>query len=987
MRLLYKRFQKPIALALLFLLSASPVLAGLTITRSSGIATTGADGITFINTSGIATTGADGILTFAPNGIATTGADGIATTGADGVGFASSNGIATTGADSMLVNQADGIAVTGADGIAVTGADGQTYHADALNIKQANGIATTGADGIIFRGVSGVATTGADSFTIVHADGIATTGADSFNFQNADSAIVTSPDGTVFSISPNGIAVTGADNITFTYANGIAVTGADGIATTGADGIATTGADVNIGAGLQSVDPELAILLNGLLDDSNINAIVVYHHLPTDADIAQLHQLGVLGGTRFRSLPMVAITTTKQQLIRVSELPAVRSIYSNRTLQSNSDPYLQLNCAPRIPVDRELTSHNQGLPVSGRNVTVAVLDTGVDGMHADLAGSVVQNVKVLDTQSLAVGFIHPLNIENLPNTDQLYGHGTFVAGVIAGNGMRSGGRYAGMAPGARILGVSAGDLTLSFVLSGFDYLLSRGDDYNVRVVNCSFSANTVFDFNDPVNIATKMLTERGVNVVFSAGNTGPGLNTLNPYAVAPWVISVGATDHQGRLAGFSSRGAFGNALFRPTLSAPGVSVIGPRSLGLTGILGLVGADTQRLALGELPFYTTASGTSFSAPQVAATIALMLEVNPNLSPAQVRDILQRTAAPMPQYFQHEVGAGMLSAHAAVIEAAFPQRRMGTWRASLNKGNVQFITDMPQPFSGTVTPGGRVDTNLAIPENTLLASVQIAWGGLLSLNDLALTLYDARGTQRASANTLNLPGLTGKRERIALQAPSSGTWRARTRNAALLSFTSQPFNGVLEVTRAQFAPVNDLHNLSAANRGEIYQALRTRVMSTYGNNFRPTFKVTRAALAEALVYGGCVPQYLAQQPRYADVRDLVSRNFIESAQFSPSASLFPDATGSYFRPNDSVDRLTAAVVLVRAAGLKAEAESYNGGLLSLLDLVSIPSNLRGYVQVAISRGLLTADGNTFRPVNALTRAELAHALVAIQRLATQ
>jgi serine protease AprX len=979
MRLLYKRFQKSVTLALLFLFSASPVLAGLTITRSSGIATTGADGITFINTSGIATTGADGILTFAPNGIATTGADGIATTGADGAGFASSNGIATTGADSMLVNQADGIAVTGADG--------QTYHADALNIRQANGIATTGADGLLFRGVSGIATTGADSFTVVRADGIATTGADSFNFQNADSAIVTSPDGTVFSISPNGIAVTGADSITFTYANGIAVTGADGIATTGADGIATTGADQNTGAGLQSVDPELAILLTGLLDDSNINAIVVYHHHPTDADIAQLHQLGVLGGTRFRSLPMVAITTTKRQLIRVSELPAVRSIYSNRTLQSNSDPYLQLNCASRIPVDGELTSNNQGLPVSGRNVTVAVLDTGVDGMHPDLAGSVVQNVKVLDTQSLAVGFINPLNIENLPNTDQLYGHGTFVAGVIAGNGARSGGRYAGVAPGARILGVSAGDLTLSFVLSGFDYLLSRGDDYNVRVVNCSFSANTVFDFNDPVNIATKMLTERGVNVVFSAGNTGPGLNTLNPYAVAPWVISVGATDHQGRLAGFSSRGAFGNALFRPTVSAPGVSVIGPRSIGLTGILGLVGADTQRLALGELPFYTTASGTSFSAPQVAATIAMMLEVNPNLNPAQVRDILQRTATPMPQYFQHEVGAGMLSAHAAVIEAAFPQRRMGTWRASLNKGNVQFITDLPQPFSGTVTPGGRVDANIAIPENTIVASVQIAWGGLLSLNDLALTLYDARGTQRASANTLNLPGLTGKRERIALNAPTSGVWRARTRNASLLSLTSQSFSGVLEVTRAQFAPVNDVNNLSMANRGEVYQALRTRVMSTYGNNFRPTFKVTRAALAEALVYAGCVPQYLAEQPRYVDVRDLVSRNFIESAQFSPSASLFPDATGAYFRPNTYVDRLTAAVVLVRAAGLRAEAESYNGGLLSLLDLFSIPSNLRGYVQVAVSRGLLTADGNTFRPGNSLTRAELAHALVAIQRLSTQ
>jgi hypothetical protein len=74
-------------------------------------------------------------------------------------------------------------------------------------------------------------------------------------------------------------------------------------------------------------------------------------------------------------------------------------------------------------------------------------------------------------------------------------------------------------------------------------------------------------------------------------------------------------------------------------------------------------------------------------------------------------------------------------------------------------------------------------------------------------------------------------------------------------------------------------------------------------------------------------------------------------------------------------------------VRAAGLKAEAESYNGGSLSLQDWYSIPSNSRGYVAIAVSRGLLSTDGNLFRPSVALTRAELAHALVVIQRLATQ
>ncbi|MBI3651686.1 MAG: S8 family serine peptidase [Acidobacteria bacterium] len=984
MKRLLRKIQKPVTLALLFLVSALPVNAGLLISRSNGIATTGADGILFINTNGIATTGADGLLAFAPNGIATTGADGIATTGADGITFTSSNGIATTGADSMLIKQADGLTLTGVNGVAVTGADGQTYQADAVTIKQASGIATTGADEVIFRGADGIATTGADSFTVERADGIATTGADALNVQHADSVTLSSPDGTVFSISPNGIATTGADNIAITYANGIATTGADGIATTGADGIATTGADED-NSGLQSVDPELAITLDRLTDDSNVNAMIVYHHLPNDADLADLQQLGILGGTRFRKLPVIAVTTTKSNLIAVSHLPAVRSIYSNRTLQSSGDPYLALNRAGRVSSDSDLTLANGGLPVSGRSVTVAVLDTGVDATHADLANQVVQNVKLLDTQSLSVGFTYPSQLENLSNTDQAYGHGTFVAGVIAGNGLRSGGRYAGVAPGARILGLSAGDLTLSFVLAGFDYLLSNGSNYNARVVNCSFSANTVFDFNDPVNIATKMLTDSGVNVVFSAGNTGSGANTMNPYAVAPWVISVGATDGQGHLADFSSRGAFASALFHPTLVAPGVNVISTRALGLTGVLGLAGADVKRLTPGELPYYTTASGTSFSAPQVAATIAMMLEMNPHLRPAAIKEILQRTATSMPQYYQYEVGAGMLNAHAAVLEAAFPQRRMGIWRTVLNRGNVQFINDPAQQFSGSVAPNGSYTSFFNMPENTLLAAVQIAWGPPLSVNDLGLALLDANGAPQAAVNTLNLPGLTGKRERLVVKLPGAGNWQARVNQTSLLSFTSQPFSGTVEVTRAQFAPLNDLGGVN--NPADIYQAIRTRVMSAYGNKFRPTKKVTRGALAEALVYGANLPQYLAAQPLYADVRDLTTRNFVESAQYPANTALFPVDGSGYFRPNEAVDRMTAALVLVRAAGLQAQAEAANDQFLELSDWLKIPASLRGYVYVAMTRGLMKAEGYAFNSQNVLTRSELARALVALQRIATE
>lgn len=988
----FTRFKKITAVCLALVLLAGSANAGLTVTRSSGIAATGVDGVSLLNPSGIAATGVDGLLAFSPNGIswldpsgiAATGVDGIAATGVDGQTYAGTNGIAATGVDGLTVNRAAGIAATGVDGIAVTGVDGQTYTADALIIQQADGIAATGVDGVDLRNTSGIAATGVDSFTAATADGIAATGVDSLTLQNAASATLILPNGSYLSIAPNGIAATGVDGLSMTAAEGIAATGVDHMRPLGEDGILAHLLGDTLG--LQSVDPELAHLLDRLTDDSNVNAMVIYHHLPTEADIADLLALGVLGGTRFRALPMLALTTTKAKLLEISRLPAVRSIYGNRTLKLTSDPYMQRNNAGRVAADADLTAHNQGLPVTGRNVRVAVLDTGVDGLHADLSGKVADNVKVLDTLGVSVGFTPPVTIAGLPNTDLVSGHGTFVAGIIAGKGTLSGGRYAGVARGAEIVGVSAGELFLSFVLSGFDYILANAQQLNIRVVNCSFSGGSIFDLNDPVNVATKLLTDNGVNVVFSAGNTGDGLHTLNPYAVAPWVVSVGATDHQGDLAPFSSRGAFGSPLFRPTVVAPGVSLIAPRALGITGIIGLLGADLQRLSLLELPFYTTASGTSFSAPQVAATIAMMLEANPQLTPKQVKEILQRTATPLTNFYQHEVGAGMVNAHAAVLEAAFAVRRMGAWRGSLNRGQVRYTSPPPQTFTGALGFGGVFEKTFTVAEHTLLMSAQIGWELTLNVNHLELSLVAPNGSQTVAPTDLQLLGLTGKRARLLLKNPASGTWRLRVRNKSLVALEAQPFAGAIETTAAEFPQIHDIGSLSATARAEIYQALRTQTMSLFGSlhgaNFRPAFAVTRGQLAETMVTSGRVPQYLAAQPRYNDVHDPVTRTFVESAQFSSNTALFLDS-GNNFRPQDVADRLTAAVVLVRAAGRRAEAESLIGGIvLGVPDIWSVPASLRGYVGVAVSSGLLPLNNGYFRPANPLTRAELAHALAKLE-----
>jgi serine protease AprX len=986
---LAQRTRQTTALALAFLLCLGSVRAGITITGTDGITATGTDGIQYVGTSGITATGTDNYLFFTPNGITATGTDGITATGTDGitatgtdgVTYTGANGVVATGADSMSITRADGITATGTDGITITGTDGTTYRADSVLIRQADGITATGTDGITATGTDGITATGTDTHSIAHADGITATGTDGLVINRASGITATGTDGVIYSINPGGITITGTDGITATGTDGIAITGTDSFISRASDFATMIGADAT-SRGIRSIDPEFAILLNEMTDDSNVNAIVVYHQKPSETDIADLRNIGVLGGTRYRELPMIALTAKRSQVFNISRLPSVRSIYGNRTLQPTVDPYLAMTGTERVRRDNDLTKTNAGVPVSGRNVTVAVLDTGLDGTHADLTGRVVQNVKLADTQSVGIGFTEPVNVEGLPNTDQAYGHGTFVAGLIAGSGVRSGGKYGGIAPGANLVGLSAGDLNLSYVLAGFDYLLSRGASLNTRVVNCSFSTNTVFDTNDPVNVATKILTDRGVSVVFSAGNTGSGQHTLNPYAVAPWVISVGATNQFGRLADFSSRGDMGSALFRPTLVAPGVDVVSLRSAGasVTGTLGVVESDKNRLSPSELPFYTTASGTSFSAPQVAGTVALMLEANPKLTPAQIRDILQRTSTPLPNYFQHEVGAGMLNAHAAVLEAAFPERHMGVFRSTLDQGQVSFVNDAAQQFNGFVSPLGSYKVNVNVPADALLTSVQTAWGPLSSTSDLVLTVSDASGTKLGSPNTPNQPGLTGKSEGYSVRGSGGGTLRLQLSQAL---GAGQSALAVVEVTRAQYAPLNDLGALSPEARADIQQVLRKYAMLPYGKNFRPGFGVTRAELAAALVRAGFVPQYLPGKPRFADVSDSTTMLFVESVQSSPAGALFTDAQpGGKFRPDDYATRLAAAVALVRASGLQSEVATTT--LPSYLkDAGEIPVALRGYVAVALDKGLLTAEDGYFRAQSAITRAHLAHSLLVAWR----
>jgi serine protease AprX len=411
------------------------------------------------------------------------------------------------------------------------------------------------------------------------------------------------------------------------------------------------------------------------------------------------------GVVQFNNFSMVAALATPAQLLTISALPGLEGIYANTQLQY----YLLHESVPSIRAD---AVHVAG--ITGRGIGVAILDSGIDGLYnPDVAYPqyTIANVKVLYNQNdlFTFGKDAPKPIRkgativtpNIPNSETSVGHGTHVAGIVGGRGTAANGHYTGVAPGANLIGIGTGDiLFIFFALAGFDYILDNQQRYNIKVVNNSWGTTGAFDPKDPINEATKKLSNRGITVVFAAGNEGPGPNTLNPYSVAPWVISVAATckigvadptnsedhcmlddgsnpleptDNEPRdhvLADFSSRGVAGDPLYHPDISAPGVHIVSTRASTGTVLNALdLNHDARicNISLLNQAFYTCASGTSMAAPHIAGVVALMQEAaGGKLTPNQVLNALTATARPLPGYAPWEVGAGYVDAFAAVMK---------------------------------------------------------------------------------------------------------------------------------------------------------------------------------------------------------------------------------------------------------------------------------------------------------------------------------
>jgi serine protease AprX len=376
----------------------------------------------------------------------------------------------------------------------------------------------------------------------------------------------------------------------------------------------------------------------------------------------QVHdRLGLIAGH--------AVTVPTRAIATISRQPRVKTVSLDHEVH-----LAQVTTAPLAGAGlQSLATTTANAPeawstygVDGSGVTVAVIDSGV-AQSGDLARVAFGVDVVTNTTTLA----------------DRGGHGAHVAGIVAGNGAMLGGAYKGVAPGARIVSVKVttddGHASYASIIKGLQWVVANKQTQNIRVANISLGATAVASYvDDPLNAAVEIAWFRGIAVVVSAGNSGPGAGTVSVPGNDPYVITVGAYDDAQTAAygddaipDWSARGptAF-DGLSKPDLVASGRRVVSLRSVG--SYLDVTLPDRVE---GDGKYFRL-SGTSMAAPVVSGVAALMLQANPSLTPNQIKYILKQTARPLPDA-STTVGAGAVDALAAV--------KMAKQGVGLNKAN--------------------------------------------------------------------------------------------------------------------------------------------------------------------------------------------------------------------------------------------------------------------------------------------------------------
>lgn len=278
---------------------------------------------------------------------------------------------------------------------------------------------------------------------------------------------------------------------------------------------------------------------------------------------------------------------------------------------------------------------SEDMGYDGEGIGVAVLDTGVYP-HEDLT---VQRDRL-------IAFKDFVNNMSEPYDDN--GHGTHVAGIIAGDGYSSKGKYRGVAPRSNVIGVKVmnkdGGGSTSDIVAGMQWVINNKDKYNIKVMSLSLGSDPdLRESEDPLVKGVNAVWNKGIVVVTAAGNSGPDEQTINSPGISDKIITVGCSDSKGTIdinddtvAEFSSRGPTVANKLKPDIVAPGVKVKSLKSN--TDYMPNKSSSKRNKAKG----YINESGTSMSTPVISGAIVLLLQKEPKLTPNNVkRKLLKST----------------------------------------------------------------------------------------------------------------------------------------------------------------------------------------------------------------------------------------------------------------------------------------------------------------------------------------------------------
>ncbi|MGH2783693.1 MAG: S8 family peptidase [Actinomycetota bacterium] len=389
-----------------------------------------------------------------------------------------------------------------------------------------------------------------------------------------------------------------------------------------------------------------AALFLGILSVAGASSLVPV--VATGHDVADAARaVRSVGGRVTSSFPFIGGVAAQVPADRVAELSRIIDVSTDRALHVRSASFAS---APDTAFPHEVGAVDAWPQTTGRGVGVALVDTGVAPVP-DLLDHLV-----------AVADVTPEK-----NPLDRFGHGTFMAGLLAGDGTSSEGRYTGVAPDASLVSikvaVSDGSTTLGTVLAGLQLVHGARHMFNIRVVLLAMSApSTVAPERDPLSRALRKLWDDGIFVVVPAGNDGPGSGTVDSPGNDPMLMTAGAVDDLGTndvsddaVVDWTSRGPTTWGAAKPELAAPGAHIVSLRAPGSS-------IDVQNPAARVGDAYFRGSGTSMSAAITAGVATLVLSSEPELTPDQLKQRLISDATPLPGAPSAAIGAGVV--HASV-----------------------------------------------------------------------------------------------------------------------------------------------------------------------------------------------------------------------------------------------------------------------------------------------------------------------------------